>query len=409
MSEQSDIAKIISKVIMRIELTADERTLLDEWSTDASHRAYFEQVTHFLPLDDYRRVTALTDESAHLRRITAQIHARRRPLLLRMLRIAVGAAAVVLFGLLIHYIIGDWQSAFDTPAVTASSTEAIAPAADPDMPPKVSNRRVILKVAGGKTYSLGQIPSSARLGGAQYDVSRQMISYDAMPPAKLHPVDALNELAVQRGADFSLTLSDGTRVWLNADTRIKYPTRFTSGERRVWLSGEAYFEVAHDAEHPFIVSVDGVDVRVCGTTFNINTRCHGTIATTLVEGSVAVIPSGADHETLLTPGHTAEFAPTTGLLDINDRDIQLYIGWKTGQYHFEKITLDDLLNEIGRWHDVKIRFADEHLRTEQFTGVIGRRFPLRTILLMLEETNYIECDMHDGVITVKEKQYQLMK
>lgn len=269
---------------------------------------------------------------------------------------------------------------------------------------KVSNGKVILQTADHKTYTLQQLKET-NVTGARYDTTRSILSYKGAPDRQEKiKAQELNKLNIQPGAELCLTLSDGTRVWLNSDTQLKYPTVFRGKTRRVWLTGEAYFEVAKDAEHPFYVSTGQVDVRVYGTQFNVNTRYRGKVATTLVSGSVTVISDKNGEGTKLTPGHTAEYNPETQNIEVNNRDIQLYVGWKNGTYHFDDVTLLDFFDEISHWYDIHAVFEDDGIKSESFSGIIPRNASLRQLLDMLEKTNYVEFKISGKTVEIREKE-----
>lgn len=269
---------------------------------------------------------------------------------------------------------------------------------------KVSNGKVILQTADHKTYTLQQLKET-NVTGARYDTTQNILSYKGAPDRQEKiKAQELNKLNIQPGAELCLTLSDGTRVWLNSDTQLKYPITFKGQKsRRVWLTGEAYFEVAKDQEHPFYVSTEQVDVRVYGTQFNVNTRYRGKIATTLVSGSVAVIPKDVGEETKLTPGHTAEYNPQARNMEVNDKDIQLYIGWKSGTYQFEDTSLEDFFDEISHWYDISVVFKDEEMKSELFSGIISRNTSLRKLLGMLEKTNYVGFEISGNTVEIRKK------
>mgnify|MGYP002557141167 CR=1 FL=1 len=336
--------------------------------------------------------------------------AQKRVYRLHLLRVRrLGYAAGILFVVTLGSLFYFGDDLFYThvmenrTAMTDSVINSMLTGADED--PKVSNDKVILHTADHKTYTLQQLKEK-NVAGAEYDATQGGLSYK-VPPAQQEKVKAqeLNKLNIQPGAEFCLTLSDGTRVWLNSDTQLKYPSTFKGQKsRKVWLTGEAYFEVAKDPEHPFYVSTGQVDVRVYGTQFNVNTRYRGKIATTLVSGSVAVIPENAREETKLTPGHTAEYNLQTRDMEVNDKDIQLYIGWKSGTYQFEDISLQDFFDEISHWYDIRVIFKDEGIKSESFSGIISRSTSLRKLLDMLEKTNYVGFKISGKTVEIRKKE-----
>ena len=139
-----------------------------------------------------------------------------------------------------------------------------------------------------------------------------------------------NKVIVPRAGEYSLTLSDGTRVWLNSDSEIRYPVAFGKDRRTVFLSGEAYFEVEKDAERPFYVVLDGMEVKVYGTSFNVNTHYQGKILTTLVEGKVGIRVKSTGAESILQPNQMAEFNREKEEVEVTDVDTYYYTAWRAG-------------------------------------------------------------------------------
>lgn len=391
-------------------LTDQETRRFDAWLNEsADHREYFKRFSQRYQGEDIARLSTDDLQTYRLEFVERLSNAQRKARKLKRRKLSLYAASVAamlaLAMLLVVQLNQEPKESFA--AIEEESFENIViPEGVPEeiYKPKVSNKLVTLKTSKGQTYDLKNLDSIPLLG-LKFDASNSILAYSQQDNQATIEENELNELSVGRGADFTLTLSDGTRVWLNADTKIKYPNQFSGKERRVWLSGEAYFEVAKDKEAPFYVTTDKMDVRVYGTEFNINTRYRGITATTLVEGSVAVIPENQESEVLLTPGRTAEFNPLTSDMNINDRDIALYIGWRKGVYMFEDISLQHLTDELMHWYEVDFIFLDEDLKEEYFSGVFSRKASLHSILTILEKTNYITYEIKHNTVEVKKKAF----
>ena len=170
-----------------------------------------------------------------------------------------------------------------------------------------------------------------------------------------------------------IELSDGTRVWLNSESSLKYPVEFNRRERRVTVSGEAYFEVVHNNSR-FIVESNGVETEVLGTHFNINSYDNPII--TLLEGSVKV--SSATSAVKLNPGEQA----VNG--EIKQVDVQQVIAWQRGMFEFDDYTLEEISKQLTRWYDIDVRFENESLKKEKFGGNISRYLSLSSVMNMLE-------------------------
>lgn len=207
-----------------------------------------------------------------------------------------------------------------------------------------------------------------------------------------------NTLSNPRGSKvINMVLADGSIVWLNAASSITYPVSFIGNERKVSVTGEAYFEVSHDASKPFIVHHDQMDVRVLGTHFNVNTFDEEGVSSkvTLLEGSVKVNNGNAN--AVLKPGQQAVVAQGVKVLD--DVDLGLVMAWKNGYFQFENATLQTVLNEVSRWYDVEVVY-EGHNRPRQFIGSIQRDLSLSEILKILEK-NKIRFKVDNGRLLVR--------
>lgn len=194
---------------------------------------------------------------------------------------------------------------------------------------------------------------------------------------------AYNTLTVPRGGQFTIVLPDGSKVWLNAASRLHYPTAFKGGVREVELEGQGYFEVAKDVAHPFTVKVNKtMEVQVLGTGFDIMAYPdERTISTTLVEGAVKVVNTHATRS--LKPGQQAVLDPATGEFKVQPCDVDQAIAWKTGFFEFDNADISQIMRQLSRWYDIEVvnhSAAQGHL----FGGRISRNLPLSEILKMLE-------------------------
>lgn len=189
-----------------------------------------------------------------------------------------------------------------------------------------------------------------------------------------------NELEVPRGGEYKVKLADGTLVYLNSATRMKYPVKFDGKERKVYLSGEAYFEVAKDPECPFFVEMEGVEVRVYGTSFNVNTHQKGCIQTVLVKGSIGVKVLASGTESVIKPGQMAEFKQGKTKVDVKEVNVAVYTDWKDGIFRFENQRLEDILTVLSNWYDVDVFYQTPSVKELHFSGYMERYKDVRVIL-----------------------------
>ena len=201
------------------------------------------------------------------------------------------------------------------------------------------------------------------------------------------PISTLyNRIITPRGGQFQVTLSDGTNVWLNAASSIHFPVTFTGSERRVEITGEAYFEVAKNAAMPFKVKIaDKAEVEVLGTHFNINAYSdEPTVNTTLLEGSVKFISLAQKNSRILVPGEQAVLNAADQIQVKKDLNAEQAIAWKNGTFEFSDSNLATVLRELARWYDVDIIFEGAAPQ-KQFTGEIQRNLNLSQVLKLLEK------------------------
>ena len=192
-----------------------------------------------------------------------------------------------------------------------------------------------------------------------------------------------NTINVPRGGEYSVRLSDGTKVWLNADSKLRYPVKFSNNRRDVYLTGEAYFEVAHNKQAPFTVHSHDTKVKVLGTSFNVSAyEDQEFIATTLVEGSVQINNLGNDK--LLKPGFQSTVFRGRNKIEIKEVDTQLYTSWVNGVYEFENIELEYIMTQLGRWYDVKFFFTEERYKHIKFTGAFEKENSFQYTLNLIE-------------------------
>jgi ferric-dicitrate binding protein FerR (iron transport regulator) len=202
-------------------------------------------------------------------------------------------------------------------------------------------------------------------------------------------VMSFNTLTTPRGGQFRIRLPDGTTVWLNAASSLRYPTAFEGKQRKVVVTGEAYFEVAANAEKPFIVTVDDrVEVSVLGTHFNVNAYLDEEgIQTTLLEGSVRVgkLTAGPQQSVLLKPGQQAQVrAPAAGITVVDNVNTEQAVAWKNGAFDFNGKKLEEVMRQLSRWYDIDVVYEGE-IPDRQFWGKMGRDLDLSQCLNILEK------------------------
>ncbi|MBS1915543.1 MAG: FecR domain-containing protein [Bacteroidetes bacterium] len=266
--------------------------------------------------------------------------------------------------------------------------------------PQVSNTRPVtttdvapgtdkatLTLADGSVIKLDKLPNGtiAQQGATKVlQVKSGQLSYQST--AKDADVVNFNTIATPRGGQYEIMLSDGSKVWLNAASSLRFPTRFSGKERNVELNGEAYFEIAKNAAMPFHVKTSAMQVEVLGTHFNVNAyNDENATTTTLLEGSVKV--SSPKSEVTLHPGQQAALNGTNTLVAVkNDVDVDQVVAWKNGMFEFASNDIETIMRQLSRWYDVQTKYEGKKPEGH-FSGTIGRNLPLSKVLQILEQSD----------------------
>lgn len=207
------------------------------------------------------------------------------------------------------------------------------------------------------------------------------------------------EVSTPRGKDCHMTLPDGTKVWLNADSKISFPEEFNGKERNVAVAGEAYFEVTKDAQHPFIVKTEYFTTTVHGTSFNVCAYSAKEAYVALVSGSVAVKTNDGPEE-FITPGQMASLTEESTML-IKNVDIYPLIQWKEGFFYFERDRLVDIMMELGRWYNVNIVFEHEADMNRQLHFVAEHSDSLKDIVRRLNGLGIAKIKLNKDIISIE--------
>lgn len=242
------------------------------------------------------------------------------------------------------------------------------------------SNKAVLQLANGQTVTLGKADTTLDADGAKIKQQQGALLYNGKEGVA--DVVQYNTLTTPRGGQFQLVLADGTAVWLNASSSIRFPTRFAGNERIVELTGEGYFEVAKDKHKPFRVKVNGVEIAVLGTHFNVMAY-QGITKTTLAEGSVKI--QLADNRSwLLKPGQQGTVKENKEV-SIATTDVEKALAWKNGLFYFKDDEIKDIVEQLARWYDVDIELKGT-IPGKQISGNIRRQATLSQVLEML---NYV--------------------
>jgi len=244
----------------------------------------------------------------------------------------------------------------------------------------------VLTLADGSQLVLDSVNNGliAAQQGAQVVMRNGQLSYN--PVNKTGGHIAYNIMTTPKGRQFNLVLPDGSKVWLNAASSLKYPTAFTGRERAVELTGEAYFEIAKNAAQPFKVSVPGrAAIEVLGTHFNVNAYTdEATINATLLQGSIRLRGNASETPVVLQPGQQGQLQPAAPI-NIHNADIDKVMAWKNGIFNFNDASLQEVMRQLARWYDIEVVY-EKGVPDKYFYGKVSRDLPLSGLLKVLEAT-----------------------
>lgn len=262
--------------------------------------------------------------------------------------------------------------------------------------------QVELILSSGERMVLGT--DSLRLGNrveaGMLKDSLRKLSYLQAPAGQDGQEEIFNTLVIPVGGLYELELSDGTRVWLNSVSQLRYPVQFTGKERKVYLSGEAYFDVKTDSLRPFVVESGGMNVRVYGTEFNVTAYQDEKLRTTLVQGKVGIKVDG-EKELLLRPGQMAEYDAQTKHLEVQEVNTYLYTAWIEGTFAFKDETIEEIMGRLSRWYDLNVFYANEEVKKQLYDGIIPQVKDFEDVLRMIEGTATIHFEIKGNTVIVR--------
>ncbi len=252
-----------------------------------------------------------------------------------------------------------------------------------------SGEELVLGASGSESRELGEGVS------VEYD-SLRGINYKLTERA----VVSYHTLRVPKGAEYKLTLNDGTVVWLNSESELRYPTSFEGEKREVFLKGEGYFSVAHDEQHPFIVVSSDIYTKVYGTEFNVRSYGEEDIHVTLVRGRVSVKKTEKGSEYTLNPGENARFVESVP--EITKVNVNRYIAWKDGYFYYENESLEFIMDDLKRWYGFDVVYVGNQVKDYRFELWASRDSEISVITDLLMKTNRIGIKVNGKTLVVSE-------
>jgi len=269
------------------------------------------------------------------------------------------------------------------------------------------NSKALLITSGGNEYRLEEGINrmiSEREGVQIHTDSNHVVQYAGIEGetdgSKL--AGMYNTLKVPRLGEYQLVLSDGTKVWLNSESELRYPVKFTGETREVELLGEAYFDVEKNPNKPFFVKTSNINTRVLGTEFNVSAYPNEELNITLVEGSVELNPKQISGKLRLIPGDNANLKIGGDQIHVSQVDVRKYTAWRDGYFYFERERLEDILTKLERWYDFKVFYQNPAVKDYTFKMRADRDQDFAEIVSRLEKTGRISLKLKGNVIVVSD-------
>lgn len=375
------IATLISKYLQKKETVSDKQEI-DEWlNTNDPEGQILDSFKGNRANRDVQYITGLNAAEAYERFNQGKKKNFRHYWMTQ----AVRAAAVLILFPLAYFIYASMKT---NPEPAALETEAKY---TQDIGP--GSPKGYLKLSDGQLIDLETMHTAMEeSNGTAIHKGKSSVSYSSASNESTELI--YNTIVVPKAGTYQINLSDGTKVWINALSELSFPVNFVGEERLVHLKGEAYFEVAHDADKPFIVEVDGHRTNVLGTAFNIN--AYGPMITTLIKGKVEV-SNQEGKNVVLKPGYAAV---STGEISVSKANLRKVTAWKDGDFYFKSDPIEEIMEEVSRWYDVEIVYQNTMPQGSKMSGSIARSSNLSEVLEMMEYA----CGAH---FTIKERQVEL--
>lgn len=377
--------KIADLIVKRLEnrLTDEDNQYLEEWKLAKNDNLNLFQKLSQNPEKQYinrKSKLEVTNKSAGWDKIQSKLKKNKlKKLQLNVMRIA--AVLILAIG-----------SAYFFSILIDNNTSGII---------RPGTQQALLITSDGEEYQLDEEVTLSKGDVIISNNTQELIYQKRSDNNKLQLT--YNTIVIPKGGEYKLTLMDGTRIWLNSNSKLRFPSEFGSGVRKVELEGEAYFNVAKDSIHPFVVDVNKVQVKVLGTSFNVNAYSDlNEIVTTLVEGKVEMSDTLFGNKDILLPNEQYLFNRLTGKVVKHAVDSRIYTAWKDGRFVFENESLEDIMMRLSRWYNVEVFFLNESLRELRFSGDLTRYDNIDQILELIELTQKVKFTIKDRNLLVEE-------
>lgn len=373
-----NIEEIIIKRLSEEHLSEEESAFFDKWYQNSSNREYYNDLLKIRS----GIIASQVKERIDKRKAWNQVRPARKISLIRTL---LKFAAIMILPLSLGVFL----------LIRENKQEKVVYA---EVPVQPGRKQAVLTLSSGQQVMLADtIVHVNEKGMVISNFPDKELVYKIMNDT-MKTETIYNTVTVPRGGEYKLVLADGTIVWLNSDSHIRYPVTFSGNTRQVELEGEAYFEVAKDVEKPFIVRMNEYNVRVTGTQFNVRNYLNESLATTLVEGGVQIERKGKVDR--LRPGQQAVLENNE--IRIRVVNVEEQVAWRHGAFGFTQCRLENIMEELARWYDVDVFYMNQQVKDYHFSAWFKRSSSINEVINILEKTKKISLDLKGRILTVKD-------
>jgi len=363
-------------------LSSDENKHLQNWLEESpTNRAFFEKIYNSDKISSqYDLYQSIDEKKAYERFLMLTNQKGRRFTIQPLLKYA--AIFVVALSITLTFFIKNNGRQYDTPTITPGSYQAVLVT---NSGAKINlNSDTINKLQINKDTWVDN--HNGNLSYSENSISSNDTEY--------------NTVIIPRGGEYKITLADDTKVHLNSQSELRYPTTFNGNSRNVYLKGEGYFDIAPDAQRPFFVHANGLKIKQYGTGFNVYSRDINTIDVVLVHGSVSVITPDNKHAYKMEPSQLAHYNSKNNKVDIQTVDINTYIGWTKGRFVFENKSLSNIMEALSLWYNFDYEFDKAVLEEIKFTGNVSKEAHIESIFHSIEFTTNVHIVIEDGKVII---------
>lgn len=373
-----NIEEIIIKRLSEEHLSKEESAFFDKWYQNSSNREYYNDLLKIRS----GIIASQVKERIDKKKAWNQVRPARKISLIRTL---LKFAAIMILPLSLGVFL----------LIRENKQEKVVYA---EVPVQPGRKQAVLTLSSGQQVMLADtIVHVNEKGMVISNFPDKELVYKIMNDT-MKTETIYNTVTVPRGGEYKLVLADGTIVWLNSDSHIRYPVTFSDNTRQVELEGEAYFEVAKDVEKPFIVRMNEYNVRVTGTQFNVRNYLNESLATTLVEGGVQIERKGKVDR--LRPGQQAVLENNE--IRIRVVNVEEQVAWRHGAFGFTQCRLENIMEELARWYDVDVFYMNQQVKDYHFSAWFKRSSSINEVINILEKTKKISLDLKGRILTVKD-------